>query len=248
MKREKFYYEKEMYEPASEGAKRIASECHPVEVYFEVQSTAGVPDIVLASFDEKVLQERMIQNLSPVTSLPMMATLQFMSEYPEIDSPFATRAISNALGISQGYLSSTILPGLESKGYVEMHKRGWWHLHHRYTPTAALLVTIEVKVKKWKQALFQAKRQGNSSDYAWIIIDDFYAKSAIANREIFEKLGIGLGSLDAGGGLKAISGAPHRSPAKPHRETLAERVLEMKMSSQNSGPAYPVFGRNLAEV
>jgi hypothetical protein len=58
------------------------------------------------------------------------------------------------------------------------------------------VVSIEAKLRDWKQALSQALRYHRFSDYVFVLLDDDCSWAALDNLDLFESSNVGLASLD----------------------------------------------------
>lgn len=85
------------------------------------------------------------------------------------------------------------------------------------------VVSIEYKLKNWKQAIKQAYRYKSFSYEAYVVLDLEFAESAKKNIETFTKFNIGLGAVSNDG----IEFFYKPSQSKPFNDTLSERVLEL---------------------
>lgn len=85
------------------------------------------------------------------------------------------------------------------------------------------VVSIEYKLKNWKQAIKQAYRYKSFSYEAYVVLDMEFSESAKRNIETFTKFNIGLGAV-SNDGIEFFY-KPNRS--KPFNDTLSERVLEL---------------------
>jgi len=65
-----------------------------------------------------------------------------------------------------------------------------------YKPVVNSVVSIEAKLRDWKQALSQALRYRRFSDYVFVLLDDDCIWPALENMDMFEGSNVGLASLD----------------------------------------------------
>ncbi|MDQ2180818.1 hypothetical protein [Marinifilum sp. D714] len=60
---------------------------------------------------------------------------------------------------------------------------------------------IEAKLKNWKRALQQAYRYKWFAEYSYVVLDAYYATSAIKNIDLFKKYNVGLATISTNGDL-----------------------------------------------
>lgn len=85
------------------------------------------------------------------------------------------------------------------------------------------VVSIEYKLKNWKQAIKQAYRYKSFSYETYVVLDMEYAESAKRNLETFTKFNIGLGAVSNEG----IEFFYKPNGKKPYNNSLSEKVLEL---------------------
>ena len=96
----------------------------------------------------------------------------------------------------------------EDLGYVESRKDGSsWIKLFQPKPLTKKIFSVEAKLRDWKNALYQANRYKYFSHQSWVLLDDYYSSTAIDNLQCFDRLNVGLASLNQNGDL-----AIHHSP------------------------------------
>jgi len=209
---------------------------------FEVQSAAGVPDVVATIFDQDVLGERAATGF--VTDPAGLAVLLALSDAGE---PLDARQVAAAAGLTPAYIRARILPGLAGRGLAVAAARGGWTAACQYRSPARRLVTVEAKLSDWRRGLGQAARHAAGADAAWLVMDAARTRSAVRKADWFRAAGVGLASLGRDGALERLL-EPDPSGIlrlRARRELLAERVAQMYCSGAVSGPVGKVFGREL---
>lgn len=83
------------------------------------------------------------------------------------------------------------------------------------------IVSIEYKLKNWKQAIKQAYRYKSFSYESYVILDMEYVESAKKNLEIFTKFNIGLGAVSN----ETVEFFYKPNGKKPFNDILSERAL-----------------------
>jgi hypothetical protein len=237
-----FAAEEDMYLPAAACADALASALGPVEYFFQVKATAGIPDLVLAIFDDEELDRRVTGKLAPIVDAVDVAAMNVLGRYPGQQK--LTAEIARRVGMSAGYLSSIVLPRLCEQGHVEKVSRGRWKATHSLRPTVRHLVTVEAKMAAWKQALWQARRHAIGADMAWVLLDDASIKPALRNLAWFDQLSIGVAGLNGSGSLTVHRAAPQRAHQPVERTVLAERVLKLYLDGHQTWQWGSMFGNN----
>ncbi len=85
------------------------------------------------------------------------------------------------------------------------------------------VVSIEYKLKNWKQAMKQAYRYQSFSYETYVVLDMEYADVAKKNIDMFKKFNIGLGAVDN----ETIKFYYKPKKKKPFSNTLSEKALEL---------------------
>lgn len=85
------------------------------------------------------------------------------------------------------------------------------------------VVSIEYKLKNWKQAIKQAYRYQSFSYETYVVLDMEYADVAKKNIDMFKKFNIGLGAVDN----ETIEFYYKPKKKKPFSNKLSEKALEL---------------------
>lgn len=96
------------------------------------------------------------------------------------------------------------------------------------------IVSFELKLKNWKQALKQAFRYRNFSNDSIVILDEDVIQLALNNMDFFKKYNIGLGSFNKNKELKIYY---YPSPSKPFSNFYIEKIVQ-KISKVGVDPVY----------
>ncbi|MGW3566421.1 hypothetical protein ACWDSL_21530 [Streptomyces sp. NPDC000941] len=244
MPKAQFAREADMLEPIVKQAPRLIGSSS--RVFFEVQSTSGVPDVVLVRFDEEAIRQRRDRSQALILDLASMSVLFSLQKV--LGETLSPSQISKRTHLSPGHISSSVLPQLARSGHVEKQSRGRWRAVSRFRSLATRICTIEVKIRDWRSGYQQTIRHGLAADEAWLVLDAELCAPALAHREWFSIAGIGLASLDQEIGLLPLI---HAKPTKTrlgasvYRELLVERAAELCMRGEVSGPIRQVFGSDL---
>ncbi|MGA5559964.1 hypothetical protein ACPCUV_02075 [Streptomyces platensis] len=216
------------------------------ETLYEVQTTAGIPDIVFIDFDTVALEHRQGISKSFIVDFSDMCVLQALDEF---DAEVISAAeLAARLPLSAKYISSTVLPRLAEYGYVCKQSRGKWLSVSKFKSLAKRICTVEVKIRDWRGGYSQTLRHRASTDAAWLVLDSTYSTPATAHKEWFKRAGIGLATVDMEQGVKrVVAPKPKRGGSKrsAYRELLAERAAHLYVTGQTSGSVGLVFGVDL---
>ncbi|MFF0312919.1 hypothetical protein ACFYSC_36335 [Streptosporangium sp. NPDC004379] len=217
-----------------------------LQILFEVQSAAGVPDLVLAVFDSQELARRERYGLPAVTDAPDVAVMTVLGALAarSSEATLTPTQLSRFTGVTSSHLSSAVLKRLADNGHIKRVKRGHWAATHPFKPLAHQIVSIETKLNDWRRGFWQAHRQ--AADYTWLVMDEMHSFGLSSKREYFLSNKVGLATLSAVSGyLDVIVPALCRKPLSMHRNLLIERAADLYLSGKVSGPLTPVFGRQL---
>ncbi len=243
MPKAQFVREADMLEPIVKHASALMGVGS--KVFFEVQSTSGIPDVVLVCFDDEAVHQRRSRSQGLILDLASMNVLFTLQR--NLGHTLSPSEIAKQTRLSPGHISSAVLPQLARLGHVEKLSRGQWTAVSRFRSLATRICTIEAKIRDWRGGYHQTLRHGLAADEAWLVLDAELSAPALAHRDWFSIAGIGLASLDQEDGLKPLI------PAKParhqresvYRELLVERAAELCLRGKVSGPIHHVFGSDL---
>lgn len=234
-----------MLAPISEQATRLTPG-RDVETLFEVQTSAGIPDIVFIEFDKGALREREKSSLSFIVDFADLCVLHALQS-SDTETVTASK-LSDKAPFSAKYIGARILPRLMEYGYVHKESRGHWHAASQYVSTAKYIGTLEVKINDWRSGYSQTLRHRASADESWLVMDSTYSSQASAHREWFERAGIGLATLHPHDGIDHVVAPSIKNSRKKfniYRELLAERAAQLYSRGEVSGTIGLVFGVDL---
>jgi hypothetical protein len=214
--------------------------------FFEVQSSTGIPDVVLISFNEQRLFERALHGLAPIVETADVAVMTALAKHYGNSHGaefWSASELSHVTGLTPGYLSSTVLRRLQKDGYIEKVSHGKWTPIHSFRPLADHVICIETKRTDWRAGFWQANRQ--ESDYTWLVLDAAASSRNAARAEKFAARKVGLATLSASSELDILIPALARRPSTVQRNVLIERTADLYLQGKVSGPVSHVFGRDL---
>lgn len=242
-----FRWEREMLPPLLAAADSLVPHLRRrhAHVLTEVASASGVPDLVVLSFDQQVVAERLAAGLAPVEDLTQVRALVAAAGGARTVDELAAAA-----QVTRAYLRGNVLPALVQAGWLKPTTgRGCSAIvepRHLIRSVAADLVTVEAKRTAWQRAVNQAMRHALSADACYIALDAARATPAIAQRAAIGRLGVGLLTVDPVTCRVAVVARPRCRPYDPGMRTLlAERAWQLVLSGKSAGPTFPVFGRDL---
>jgi hypothetical protein len=237
-----FAAEADMLGPIAAAVRGLAG-TGSAAVFFEVQSAAGIPDVVAAVFDHGVLRER--DGSGFATDPSGLSALLALSDARKARRSLDARQVAAAAGFSPAYARSRVLPGLAARGLAVMTGPGRWAAARPYRSPVRTLVTVEAKLSDWRRGLGQASRHAAGADAAWLVLDGTRTRPAVSRADWFRAAGVGLAGLDPDGTLRALLPPDGAGVLRARRELLAERLAELRCSGAVSGPVGQVFGRTL---
>lgn len=211
---------------------------------FEVQSAAGVPDVVAAVFDHDAVTARADSGF--VTDAVSLAALLALSDALGRGRALGASQVAAAVGVTAAYVSSRVLPGLAARGLAVMPAPGRWIAVSPYQSPASTVVTVEAKLRDWRRGLGQAARHATGADAAWLVLDGACTGPAAVRGDWFRAAGVGLAGLGRDGTLRFLLRPSGAAVLRARRELLAERLADLHRSGVVSGPVGQVFGRDLA--
>ncbi|MFB8084428.1 hypothetical protein [Streptomyces sp. NPDC055992] len=245
MRSKQFQREADMLAPISEQAARLLPG-RDIETLFEVQTSAGIPDIVFVEFNKETLKEREARLPSFIVNFADMCVLLTLST--TLDETTTATALANKVPFSAKYIGSKILPRLTECGYVQKQSRGRWQLVSQYKSAAKYIGTLEVKINDWRSGYSQTLRHRASADESWLVLASCHSSQALAHREWFERAGIGLATLHPHDGVDHVVNPRVRKSRQSfdiYRELLAERAAHLYCKGEVSGTIGLVFGADL---
>jgi hypothetical protein len=215
------------------------------EVFFEVQSAAGVPDLVLVAFDDQEMANRERRGLAPLADAADVAVMTVLgaSAGRNTSDTWTPARLGAHTGLTAGYLSSVVLRRLAEQGHVKRIARGQWVSTHTFRPLAKHVIVVETKRSDWRGGFWQAHRQ--AADRRWLVMDAAYCAAAVAKVGQFATSGVGLATLSVASDLTVIVPPEKRESNCANRNLLIERTAALRVSGRVSGPVRHVFGRDL---
>lgn len=177
-------------------------------VSFEVPSSNGVADIVVAQLSTHLISKK--TDIGAIT--PRWGYALALLPYRKA---FTTIFLRELAGVNIS-TARAMLRNFQSAGFCRpTNKKGHWIKTQQPAIPAKKIVAYEAKLRNWQRALYQANRYLAYADYSWVILDKKNITPAIKNIQYFESLGIGLISVDPEDGLENIYPAKKNGPKSP---------------------------------
>jgi hypothetical protein len=167
-----------------------------VKALEEFSAGTGISDVTLFSIDKQILNKRTRLDKEPITSRAYIEIMLYITSVGRVD-------IALLKDEFYGRYSFTTLKKhlhtLLEKGVVTLNE-GYYHSTFNFNDISAQkVVAIEAKVRDWKSGIKQAMRYQEYADYSYLAIYESHIDSCLANKELFEKLGLGLIGVSDGG-------------------------------------------------
>jgi len=159
---------------------------------------AGMPDLVIVSSQPQIL----------VLAQFELSTAHILA-YLRAVGCASLKKISDRIGMPQ----ETIIRCLNGLVQVEVVSRGQntYSLSPIWRDILPEIVTIEVKVTKWKRAVEQAKRNRVFAHRSFVAFPDYVAER-VQSEPIFGELGIGLLSVGSGHTVSVLRNSRRHKP------------------------------------
>lgn len=179
-------YESEMIQPLMSF---LVDEFYLDAVEREFSAGYGIADIVGVKYDRKKLKSRfesgLKETVANIRELSLLNALQ-KDKYSTVES------LAKQVGLSISYVKKVLLKSLIEKGYVEKQQNKYI-LIRNISYFTDLVVSIEAKLTKWRDALGQAKRYQHFSNLVFVALPQNTVRNV--NRELFIKSNIGVLSV-----------------------------------------------------
>jgi hypothetical protein len=213
-----------------------------IEVFTEVPAAHGRPDVVGVRFDGPAIRQRLAAGVVPLSGDAEVRAVQALGLHGADQGEIAV-----SIGMTRDYVRRAIIPLLSDLGWVV---RDGEQVTRR--PEAVWVgqrvVTVEAKLRDWRQALSQARRQKNSADAAYIALDVRTATRVSPYVCHIAESGVGVLSVHPETGIVRVLARPvtsSRAATAVGRALIAERALDMMNRGTHEGQVSPVFGWTL---
>jgi hypothetical protein len=213
------------------------------DTFYDVETLAGVPDVVAVRWDHEALADRRARGLGPLTEVAHIRVLLALT-----DADLDTAALAVRSRISPGHLRRVVLPRLSDLGWVD-------RADDRFRTSVVLrelsasVTTVEAKLADWRRALMQARRHLVSADRCYLALDAAYLHRVEPHLGPLGATGLGVLSVDSSDATVAtVLPAPaHGLATRVQRQYLQERCWALQLAGQPRGWSGHVFGRYLPD-
>jgi hypothetical protein len=237
-----------MLEPLVRGRKQLAG-ASTTQVFFELQTTRGVADIVFAEVNESVAAMRDAEQLGTLQETSLAQVMHLFTQADTRSIMYTAREISTLTGLTPAHLRRSILPSLIESGWLRYNAAGHFSQAARYIPPINRVVAIEVKRSGWQRALSQAASHVDFADYTYVALDECGLPKNGSWERPFRHAGLGLVTIRDNEDGQLNSKVTKVIPPRRRRQfgaariVVNERILTMWRSGSISGPISPVFGK-----
>lgn len=237
-----------MIDPIAEIARSLVGRLKAPDdhqVFFEVPAVGSVPDVVIAQFNHQAVQMRLAMGQGPVRDMTAVRTLRCLTAGIR-----DVEAVAEHVGVSRAHARRSVLGQLAEDGWVQplTGRDGRVELVHPFLPLVSWMVTVEAKRSKWREAVSQARQHLGFANRAFIALDEAHIGAVRPVSSGLADAGIGLMSVDAATMQARVVAQPRgrRRPEATAQHLVGERLWDLHLRGEASGPVYPVFGRELA--
>ncbi|WP_454137774.1 hypothetical protein [Microbacterium paulum] len=238
-----FRYEADMMPILRRALPRLAfrhESTSPVEIFSEVPAVHGVPDLAGIRFDFQRIAERAALGIRPLTTDSEVRAVLAVG-----NGAVTTREVADRTRMSPDYVRRAVAPLLIEQGWVEWDDDGRLRRRAGAQWVGKRVVTVEAKLRDWRRALTQARRQQLSADAAYIALDASAVGRVAEHLSEIARGGVGVISVDCDLQRARVLVRPtvkQDSRRAVGRALLAERSVEMMLRGTREGQIYPVFG------
>lgn len=162
----------------------------------EIVGPDAIADLVGIRFDERRLQARESEGISPVTDALALHALQACRS-----RVLTTRELADACHVTPSGMRRAQAVALEANAMIRQ-ARGRYSCHPAWGPVGARLVAVELKLDNWRAAFQQAKAYSLWANATWVVLGR--TPPAEATREA-EQDGVGLAVLGTDGKIKRLN-------------------------------------------
>jgi hypothetical protein len=196
-----------------------------IEVVPEFDYGPGRTDLVFVNLSNKYW-ERRIDKLGLSTPIQkktyLQAFLQLHGRGP------ITEEYYYSIGAMRDRPKREALNWLKSNGFIE-EQDGKIRSTRKLRPHVTTSIAVELKLRKWKDALKQAHRGRAFADYKYVALDKDHVQPAIENIDLFKEKEVGLMSIDSEGNC-----TKHYSPSRgnPYSHLNRWKLNEITVSKR----------------
>lgn len=187
----------------------------------EIDIGYGISDIFYYDISENTVNKRKQLTKSKIKNKKLIEILLKIKNKKIISVNYLNN-ITNHLNCSTQKKIIDYL--LKNKIILKEKNREYYCINKNYSPHINKSVAVEVKLKNWKRALFQAYRYNFVADKSFVVIPEEYSRQAVENILYFKKYNVGLITV-TNTGINPIF-IPRKNPKKYKNEVLLNYTFE----------------------
>lgn len=171
----------------------------------EVNVGNGIADIVIAELSEVWHQYRTLALIPPRWVFAL------------ISMPYRVLFTTAQFAVKTGVTESTAREMLRiyvSAGFCKETQNAWLKVKSP-RPIFRNIDAVEVKLRAWQRALFQARRYQSFANRSWVVLDSGVACPPESGIGEFQKFNVGLALLQPNGCLTSLVVPRKRQPTSP---------------------------------
>lgn len=193
-------YTKEKDSSRSLSKSKIAKEATLVDIFyksiqfenqdfiaFEFETSNGIADLILCGLRKDWQKYGSLRLIDP-RWVYALVKLPYRREFSIDDfTSFSGASIARSRQALRQYVSAGFCSNLGTNRWIKIKQP---------RPIINNCCAIEAKLSDWKRALSQAFRYYDFSNESWVILDEATSNSAVSNIHEFERLNVGLATIN----------------------------------------------------
>jgi hypothetical protein len=188
-----FAEESAMIGPLAAAMRQVCRNRGGTWVLLDEHLVAGrIPDLVMGRIDLDAFRER----IRGGWGRPLSRTEVRMLRLLRPDRGTTVSWLARRLQVTSEHARKVLLE-LVASGFVAKMGSGSYVRAAPIRPILDRVITFELKLSDWREALIQARSHQEFADRAYVVFDDVYESRFLKAKGDFKRLGIGLISLSA---------------------------------------------------
>lgn len=152
----------------------------------EFSAGIGIADIVLCSYDPKIVNKKTTR---PITDRRVLEAYMLLLEF---SNGLSIKSIHAQLGYGEKELKERILPDLINSGLLDGNSSSYRITKPLESKGLNKVVAVEAKVKDWRSGFRQAMRYQEFADESYLAMYEKHINPCLKYRSAFVTAGIGL--------------------------------------------------------
>ncbi len=190
------------------------------KIFEELNLGYGIPDVVMVQYKTIRKNRKEFLDYFDISILDLINK----KEQASIDDiVFLTRSTRNKINQTLSILQNEKLI---------IYRNGKYFSHRKYVDALQDSVAIEAKLKNWQRALQQAYRYKWFAKKAYVILPSENIGPALKRLDLFQKLGVGLASIDSKLGLEVHFQSKEEKPYSERMYKLLNERFLNQLSSE----------------